>query len=45
MIMGKVLAAKFTENTFDETMDSQDSYREHFHCGKGVGVTLGQVNL
>ena len=44
MIMGKVLAAKFTKNTFSETIGEQDSYRERFHCGKGVGVT-GQVNL
>ena len=40
MINGKVLAAKFTKNTFDETIGEQDSYRPTFSLWVGSGSDL-----
>ena len=40
MIMGKVLAAKFTKDTFSETMGEQDSYRQTFSLWVGSGSDL-----
>ena len=38
--MGKVLAANFTKDTFSETIDEQDSYRETFSLWVGSGSDL-----
>ena len=38
--MGKVLAAKFTKNTFSETIGEQDSYRQTFSLWVGSGSDL-----
>jgi hypothetical protein len=38
--MGKVLAAKFTKDTFSETIGEQDSYRQTFSLWVGSGSDL-----